>query len=67
MKENREEESNEKQLEEHKKWHRKAHLYLDTLIADWLSCTEELPSEASVLTLMQWSAKQMTNPDQPRQ
>jgi len=51
--------------EGHIERHKLLHEYLDELIADWIACTPNLPSKATVYELMQWSAKQKTNPDKP--
>lgn len=50
----------------HPKKHHKRHLllhqYLDEIISDFIYHTESLPSEASLLDLMQWSHKQTIKP-----
>ena len=40
--------------EEHKARHVELHNALDELVADWISITECLPSQNSVMALMQW-------------
>lgn len=47
---------------DHKKRHRELHQALDELAADFLSHTQRLLSQTSVLDLMAWSAQQMDNP-----
>jgi len=50
-------------LEEiHKEIHVKLHQSLDELVADFIMQTENKPSNTTILELIQWSAKQMTNP-----
>ena len=50
----------------HQKRHEELHRALDELVADWITHTTSLPSKASVLELMQWSAEQMRNPTHRR-
>jgi len=49
--------------EEHKKRHVELHKMLDELVADWITHTNCLPSQCSVLQLMQWSHKQTEDPE----
>jgi len=48
--------------QKHKERHQELHEALDELVADWISHTEQLPSEATVLDLMEWSASQVRCP-----
>ena len=50
----------------HKKRHVELHRCLDELCADWLYQTGKLPSKATVLELMQWSAAQTEKPTEPK-
>lgn len=53
--------------QEHKERHAFLHGYLDELIADYLSCNrDKLPSNTTVMELMQWSHRQTLNPETPR-
>lgn len=49
-----------------KGWHRERHEVLhralDELVADWVTHTEGLPSQNSVMELMSWSHQQTLNP-----
>jgi hypothetical protein len=50
---------------EHKQRHIKLHKALDELIADWVSVTDRVPSEATeatVMSLIVWSHAQTINP-----
>ena len=49
--------------EKHIERHRMLHDRLDELVADLITHTKGLPSRATVLELMEWSAKQVENPD----
>ena len=48
--------------EKHKELHRKLHVSLDKLIADFCLHTGKFLSHSTVLELMEWSHKQTTNP-----
>ena len=48
--------------EEHNARHVELHNALDELVADWISITECLPSQNSVMALMQWSHRQTEDP-----
>jgi hypothetical protein len=48
--------------EEHIKRHKELHQYLDELVGDWMTHTNSLPSEVSIMGLMRWSSLQTTNP-----
>jgi hypothetical protein len=48
----------------HKKRHVILHKYLDELIADFINHTHKLPSETTLIELMEWSNKQQINPDE---
>lgn len=43
---------------DHRAQHQKLHVSLDELVADWILHTQSLPSRATVLELMDWSARQ---------
>lgn len=47
----------------HKLRHIMLHRYLDELVADMIQNTENLPSQTSILDLMEWSHKQTIKPD----
>lgn len=49
--------------EDHKEIHQSLHSYLDELVADWIAHTGKLPSEHTILELMEWSHKQTLDPD----
>lgn len=49
---------------EHAARHLELHRCLDELVADWLTHTERLPSQATVMDLIRWSHKQCTHPDE---
>lgn len=49
--------------EEHKERHRMLHEYFDELLADWITHTKKRPSRGTVLELIEWSAKQVENPE----
>jgi len=51
--------------EEHKKRHIKLHSALDELVADWITHTESLPSQGTVLDLINWSYGQTKDPTPP--
>lgn len=42
--------------------HKKLHKNLDELVADWISITGRLPSKATVMEFLEWSATQTKNP-----
>ena len=46
----------------HKKRHEELHACLDELVADYIAHTNELPSKTSIMSLMEWSSKQVENP-----
>jgi hypothetical protein len=48
--------------QQHKARHQRLHQELDELVADWITHTGKLPSRATVLDLMQWSAQQTERP-----
>jgi len=48
----------------HKERHIILHQNLDELIADFIGHAKKLPSETTVMELMEWSNKQQTNPDE---
>lgn len=47
---------------EHRRRHEELHDALDELVADWTSHTGRLPSKATILELMHWSAAQTSEP-----
>ena len=47
----------------HKLLHKRWHKTLDALVADWLQSTKRLPSEATIMELIEWSNGQTTKPD----
>lgn len=48
--------------DEHIEIHEKLHKSLDELVADFTLHSEQLPSETTVLDLMDWSYQQTQNP-----
>ena len=48
--------------EEHKDKHIMLHRQLDELASDFLRHTGKLPSDTTVMELLQWSSKQTINP-----
>jgi hypothetical protein len=52
----------EEHRERHKERHKLLHSCLDELVADWIAHTRKLPSQATVLELMKWAAKQAEDP-----
>ena len=52
--------------EEHVARHKVLHAALDELVADFISHTGRLPSQTSVIDLMQWAWAQVSNPTEPR-
>jgi len=49
--------------EKHIKVHEILHKNLDELVADFIDCTGNLPSKTTIMELMMWSGKQLTEPD----
>jgi len=47
---------------EHKEKHKILHKALDELVADFISHTEKMPSDTTVLELMKWSQGQTVKP-----
>ena len=47
---------------DHKKHHKKLHKNLDELIADFIKHSSKLPSEATIMELLEWSYEQTINP-----
>ncbi len=52
--------------EEHKTRHVELHTAFDELLADWISHTGCLPSQESVMVLMEWSHGQTQEPTEAR-
>ena len=50
--------------EEHRKRHKELHVRMDELLGDFISHTGKLPSETSVMELIEWSYKQTLNPQE---
>ena len=48
--------------DEHIRRHKLLHKMLDELVADWINQTNCLPSQNSVMDLMQWSHQQTIEP-----
>ena len=48
--------------EKHKQIHIDLHKSLDTLLADFISHTEKLPSKTTLLEFIEWSYEQTKNP-----
>lgn len=48
---------------EHREAHIRLHIALDELVADMIRETTKLPSKTTVMELIQWSSKQIENPD----
>lgn len=48
--------------EQHIERHRELHRALDELVADFIGHTGALPSRATVMEFLQWSASQMSDP-----
>lgn len=48
--------------EEHRERHKLLHRQLDELVADWITHTDQLPSQTTVMNFMQWSYEQTLNP-----
>lgn len=55
----------EMSLEEHKQHHVELHKAFDELLADFISQTDALPSETTILHLLRWSLEQTENPTTP--
>ena len=51
--------------EEHIERHKKLHKSLDELVADMISQTKMLPSDTTVMELIEWSHKQTLVPGDP--
>ena len=49
--------------EQHITTHKELHKYFDELIADFIDHTDRLPSETTVMELMEWSWRQCNKPD----
>jgi len=49
--------------EPHIQRHKELHRALDELAADFITHTGKLPSQSTIIELMQWSHKQTTDPD----
>lgn len=51
-------------VEEHKRIHKRLHKALDSLVADFITETNAqcLPSSTTIMTLMEWSHGQTTEP-----
>lgn len=52
--------------EEHKEKHIKLHKSFDELVADYVSHTEKLLSETTVMELIEWSYSQTINPKESK-
>ncbi len=53
--------------EEHIARHVELHKAFDELLADYIECTGDMDvSGLKLMTLMEWSAKQLNDPDEPR-
>ena len=46
----------------HRKRHILLHKYLDELVADFITHTDKLPSETTLMALMEWSYQQTKEP-----
>jgi len=53
--------------QEHIERHEELHRMLDELIADFIQHTGKLPSQTSILELMEWSHRQTIKPDDYRE
>jgi len=51
---------------EHKERHIELHKAVDELVADFITHTGKLPSQASLLDLMSWSHEQTLNPTEEK-
>lgn len=47
---------------EHKLRHKELHRHLKELVADYINCTGNSPSQTSLIHFMAWSAAQAVNP-----
>ena len=54
--------NDEEEYVKHKNRHKFLHSALDELVGDFISHTDELPSKATILALIQWSHRQTLNP-----
>jgi hypothetical protein len=52
--------------EEHQKRHEELHKSLDQLIADFITHTDRLPSETTLIDFMKWSHEQTLNPTEDK-
>ncbi len=57
--------ANKPSKKQHLARHKELHEYLDELVADWITITKKLPSQATIMELMEWSSTQTTNPINP--
>ena len=48
----------------HKERHIELHKYLDELVAAFITKTGQMPSDSTIMELMQWSYKQTKNPNE---
>lgn len=48
--------------QEHIEFHKYLHKNLDILLADWIRHTGKLPSESTVMELLDWAYKQTLEP-----
>lgn len=53
--------------EEHITRHKELHKALDELVADMIEHTKMLPSETTVMELMEWSHRQTINPEEDKE
>lgn len=51
---------------EHIEIHKFLHRNLDLLVADFISCTKNLPSDTSIMKLMEWSHAQTIKPSKEK-
>lgn len=49
---------------QHKRRHVELHRNLDELVADWIWVTGNIPSDSSVMDLMQWAFEQTKTPSE---
>jgi len=57
--------SKEKHIERHKK----LHMYLDELVADYIACQPldgKSLTDTTLMEFLQWSANQLSSPEEPR-
>jgi hypothetical protein len=52
--------------QEHIKRHSELHRALDELLADFIGSTGFLPSQSTIMDLVEWSYRQTTEPDEPK-